>query len=274
MGAVNQFYADQPLRPGTGHENLSRIKQHDFHLINHAGQKWLKPSLHLVWIDSTYDARGQAVENQRAGTSRFNEAEADLCVDLLRSLLPQTKDIGIISLYRAQILQIQNKLREENDPTLRQFLEAKGVNTVDQFQGSERDIIIVSLTRTDDHLSGEFVKDFRRINVAISRAKKLLIVIGRQKTFDSGQVEVPAQEIGKSETRPAYQAIRELAEEYGVYTTLQDAISDINPRKPVPHNTSRTKQKGRKHHDSRKNYKGKNQSLNTPFDDLDKKISK
>jgi hypothetical protein len=269
MDAVNQFYADQPLRSGGGDEDLARRKAHSFQLTNEADQQWLKPGAHLVWIDSTYDVRGQAVENQRAGTSRFNEAEADLCVDLLRNLIHQTDDIGIISLYRAQILQIQSKLRDENAPELRKFLEAKGVNTVDQFQGSERDIIIVSLTRTDDHLSGEFIKDFRRINVAISRARKLLIVIGRQKTFDSGQVEVPAEVIGQSETRPAYMAIREIAERHGIYTTLQAAMSDLTPRKPPHHSEGKSKNGGRNHHSHQKHHKSKKRSLNTPFDGLD-----
>lgn len=271
MHAVNQFYADQPLRPGGGHEELTQQRSHSFHLTNHAGQKWLKPGSHLVWIDSTHDTKGQAVENQRAGTSRFNEAEADLCVDLLRSLLPKTEDIGIISLYRAQILQIQNKLREENDPQLRKFLDAKGVNTVDQFQGSERDVIIVSLTRTDDHLSGEFIKDFRRINVAISRARKLLIIIGRQKTFDSGQVEVPAPELGQSEVKPAYQAIREIAQEHGVFTTLQAVSSQLQK----PHPTAPRNQKHRPKQNFRKmkNQKLSARPLNTPFDDLDQKLS-
>ncbi|CAA6677375.1 MULTISPECIES: DEAD/DEAH box helicase [unclassified Lentimonas] len=279
MAAVNQFYADQPLRPGTGHDKLSKLKQHNFHLASHSGEKWLKPGAHLVWIDSTHDLRGQAVENQRAGTSRFNEAEADLCVDLLRSLLPKTEDIGIISLYRAQILQIQKKLREENDSKLRRFLEAKGVNTVDQFQGSERDIIIVSLTRTDDHLSGEFIKDFRRINVAISRARKLLIVIGRKKTFDSGQVEVPAEEIGQSEVKPAYQAIREIAEQYGTFTTLQAVSSNRGERKKASPPKGNRRPQHKKHDKSKKNHKPRQNEqlskheLNTLMSDFDQKFS-
>lgn len=284
MDAVNQFYADQPLRPGTGHEKLSNTKRHNYHLTNDAGQKWLQPGAHLIWIDSTYDMRGKAVENERAGTSRFNEAEADLCVDLLRSLLPKTEDIGIISLYRAQILQIQNKLREENDARLRKFVDAKGVNTVDQFQGSERDIIIVSLTRTDDHLSGEFVKDFRRINVAISRARKLLIVIGRQKTFDSGQVEVPAEEIGQSEVKPAYQAIREIAQQHGVYTTLQSVgTKRSKPKASEPRSNQykgsnkkhypKKHWKKKKHHSRNKNEKLSQNELNSLLDDFDQKLS-
>ena len=128
-----------------------------------------------------------------------------------------------------------------------------------------------ALTRTDDHLSGEFVKDFRRINVAISRARKLLIVIGRQKTFDSGQVDVPAEEIGKSETRPAYKAIRELAEQQGIYTTLQAAISETNRRKKPPYRDEKHRPKSKNHHKPTKNYNKGRRSLNTPFDNLDQK---
>lgn len=141
----------------------------------------------------------------------------------------------MISLYRAQVLSIQSKLRSVSHPKLRKFLAENGVNTVDRFQGSERDIIIVSLTRTDDHLTSEFVKDFRRINVAISRARKLLIIVGRRETFDSGRVEVPTTEVGKTEEKPAYQSIREIADQHGVFTTLQAVSSERGAREKPSH---------------------------------------
>jgi hypothetical protein len=184
----------------------------------------------LVWIDSTYDADGRPAQDEQIGTSRLNDAEALLGVELLRGLLPQTESIGFISLYRAQIQNIERLLGEENDPKLREFLVKKAVNTVDQFQGSEREIIIVSLTRTDPSLTGEFIKDFRRINVAISRAKKLLILIGRRETFDSGMVEVPKAEGRGKEARAVYKEIRELAKKTGLCLPLHAVI----PRTPKP----------------------------------------
>ena len=230
MAAVNRFYADQPLSAGGGHEQLAKDKAHSFSLTRPNGTPWLKPGQHLVWIDSTFDDDGKPVQDERIGTSRLNDAEASLGVELLRALLPKTESIGFISLYRAQIQNIETLLREESDPLLRTFLDKKGVNTVDQFQGSEREVIIVSLTRTDPHLTGEFVKDFRRINVAISRAKKLLILIGRNETFDSGMVEVPAEAGKGTEARSVYKEIREIAQKTGLYISLQAVMPARNDK--------------------------------------------
>ena len=82
---------------------------------------------------------------------------------------------------------------------------------MDQFQGSERDIVIVSLVRTDARLTGEFVRDFRRINVAFSRARRLLVVLGAADTFAAAEVRVPGARPGTTETRPAYRRVGELA---------------------------------------------------------------
>jgi hypothetical protein len=236
MAAVNRFYADQPLSAGGGHEQLAKAKTHSFSLLRADGTPWLKPGQHLVWIDSTFDADGKPVKDEKIGTSRHNEAEARVGVELLRSLLPKTDSIGLISLYRAQIQKIEALLKNEDDSLLRDFLNNNGVNTVDQFQGSEREVIIVSLTRTDPHLTGEFIKDFRRINVAISRAKKLLIIIGRKETFDSGIVEVPS-EAGKGiEARPVYKEIREIAQKTGLQIALQ-AVMPINRDNQPPQNS-------------------------------------
>jgi hypothetical protein len=226
MNAVNQFYADKPLQAGLGIETLSGLKAHDLSLLTPTGTSWLSADQHMVWIDSSRYATGAPAFDEKIGTSRQNMAEAELCVHLLKSLLPQNQSIGLISLYRAQIQNITRLLKEEvADPLVKRFLDDKSVNTVDQFQGSERDVIIVSLTRTDNKLTGEFIKDFRRINVAMSRARKLLIIIGRGETFDSGMVEVPSEEIGRTESRPSYKDIRQLAHADGAYKRLQGVFA-------------------------------------------------
>jgi superfamily I DNA and/or RNA helicase len=221
MAAVNQFYADSPLSAGGGDERLSEDKKHQYTLGSSNGKPWLEPGKHLVWVDSTYTHDGKEVQDEKIGTSRLNEAEAMLCVHLLKSLLADESTVALISLYRAQIQNIERLLRDETDPKIRQFIENRSVNTVDQFQGSERDVVIVSLTRTDSQLTGEFIKDFRRINVAISRAKKLLIIIGRRETFDSGMVDVPSECGRQYEAKPVYREIREIARSLGGYVPLK-----------------------------------------------------
>jgi hypothetical protein len=266
MAAVNRFYADKPLSAGGGDESLAEAKTHSFSLVGSKGTPWLKPGHHLVWIDSTYDAEGRSVQDEKIGTSRLNDAEAKLGVELLRGLLAKTDSIGFISLYRAQIQNIERLLREENDPMLRQFLEKRGVNTVDQFQGSEREVIIVSLTRTDSSLTGEFIKDFRRINVAISRAKKLLIVIGKKETFDSGMVDVPAEDGSGKEARAAYMEIRELAKKTGLYLSLQAVM----PANSVATGHQQPRARHQQHGARRM---PESRSLNTPFEDLERRVS-
>jgi hypothetical protein len=244
MAAVNRFYADQPLSAGGGHEQLTKAKTHSFSLLLADGTPWLKPGQHLVWIDSTFDADGNPVKDEKIGTSRHNEAEARVGVELLRALLPKTDSIGLISLYRAQIQKIETLLKNEDDSLLREFLNNKGVNTVDQFQGSEREVIIVSLTRTDPHLTGEFIKDFRRINVAISRAKKLLIIIGRRETFDSGIVEVPSETGNGIEARPVYKEIREIAQKTGLHIGLHALMTRSHDNQKAQDSVVQHKQHG------------------------------
>jgi len=231
MAAINQFYADQPLKAGGGEVNLAKSKSHNLTPKSTSGHSWLPEGKHLVWIDSSTNGSQQPAQDEKIGTSRQNMAEAELCVHLLKTILPQNQSVAIISLYRAQIQNIIRLLKYDDDARIKKFIEDKSVNTVDQFQGSERDVIIVSLTRTDDKLTGEFIKDFRRINVAMSRAKKLLIIIGRGKTFDSGMVDVPSVEKGRSEAKPAYREIRKLAEETGIYVRLPTVFQENSDSK-------------------------------------------
>jgi superfamily I DNA and/or RNA helicase len=279
MNAVNQFYADQPLLPGLGAEVLSKMKEHSLSLTTPAGTPWLSNNQHMVWIDSSRNGKGAEAFDEKVGTSRQNMAEAELCVHLLKSLLPQNQSIGLISLYRAQIQNINRLLKEESaDPLVKRFVEDKSVNTVDQFQGSERDIIIVSLTRTDNKLTGEFIKDYRRINVAMSRARKLLIIIGRGETFDSGMVEVPAEEVGRSEARSSYKEIRQLAAQDDAYKRLQSVFSgppkqqDVQkqqqPQKKSSQQKKRVKQPGKKKPVHQKKRKHNNRDRGNDFGNL------
>jgi hypothetical protein len=76
-------------------------------------------------------------------------------------------------------------------------------------------VVIVSLVRTGPRLTGEFVRDFRRINVAFSRAKKLLIVLAGRETFAASDVDVPSAQNGSTESRRVYAKIHELARAKG-----------------------------------------------------------
>jgi len=218
MEAVNLFYADQPLAAGDGEAALAREKKHGLQLRRADGRAWLEPQHHLVWFDTARDAVGRPARDERIGTSRRNHLEAEACARIVAELAAQPEarrlSVAVISFYKAQIGLLRDRLRREELPA-DWFDPWRDVNTVDQFQGSERDVVIVSLVRTEARLSGEFVHDFRRINVAFSRARRLLIILASEQTFAEAKVAVPGVDGGTVEATTAYRSIYELASRNG-----------------------------------------------------------
>ena len=116
---------------------------------------------------------------------RINKTEAELTMQTLRDyftkvgktrLLEEQIDVGIISPYRAQVQHLRHLLKR--DPFFKPFRHLLSVNTVDGFQGQERDIILISLVRSNDEGQIGFLRDLRRMNVAITRARMKLIILG------------------------------------------------------------------------------------------------
>lgn len=163
----------------------------------------------LMWVDTGGTERGvalptrqteQGMENgerrtesgeRRSGTgSLSNSEEARIVVHTVRDyvemiglerMVNDRVDIGIISPYRAQVRMIRRLLKMQ-----RFYRRLKGqvsVNTVDGFQGQERDVIVISMVRDNDEGQIGFLGDLRRMNVAITRARMKLIVIGNSETL-------------------------------------------------------------------------------------------
>jgi ATP-dependent RNA/DNA helicase IGHMBP2 len=120
-----------------------------------------------------------------------NTQEGNLVLSILDSILQvyPTESIGIISPYKLQVQYIREQLKEKkiNSNTIQ-------VQTVDGFQGQEKDIIIISLVQSNDKQEIGFLKDLRRMNVAITRARKKLIVIGDSSTLSSSKFYTSFQE--------------------------------------------------------------------------------
>ena len=121
---------------------------------------------------------------------RINKAEGLLTMHVLQQyferigkqrLLDERIDVGIISPYRAQVQYLRRLLikREYFKPFRRQI----SVNTVDGFQGQERDVIVISLVRSNDEGQIGFLRDLRRMNVAITRARMKVIILGNRQTM-------------------------------------------------------------------------------------------
>ena len=124
------------------------------------------------------------------GLSRINPAEAKQALQALRNyverigrdrILHERLDIGIISPYKGQVQLLRRMLRRDSYwKPLRQLIS---VNTVDGFQGQERDIILISMVRNNEQGQVGFLSDLRRMNVAITRARMKLIIIGHSPTL-------------------------------------------------------------------------------------------
>ena len=123
-------------------------------------------------------------------TSLQNVSEAHLTLLALQAyfeligkerILQERIDVGIISPYRAQVQLLRQLLRKNE--YLKPFRRFITVNTVDGFQGQERDIIVISLVRSNDEGQIGFLRDLRRMNVAITRARMKVIILGDRHTL-------------------------------------------------------------------------------------------
>lgn len=121
---------------------------------------------------------------------RINKEEAELSVEQLKAyigkigkerFLDERIDVGLISPYKAQVQYLRQLLKR--DPFFKPFRSAITVNTVDGFQGQERDIVIISLVRANEEGQIGFLNDLRRMNVAITRARMKLIILGDASTL-------------------------------------------------------------------------------------------
>ena len=121
---------------------------------------------------------------------RINKAEAELTLLALQNyfnkigkqrLLDERIDVGIISPYRAQVQLLRSMLMKWE--FFKPFRRLISVNTVDGFQGQERDIIVISMVRSNDEGQIGFLRDLRRMNVAITRARMKLIILGNRETM-------------------------------------------------------------------------------------------
>ena len=95
--------------------------------------------------------------------------------------LEENIDVGLISPYKAQVQMLRHLIRK--DPFFKPYRQMISINTVDGFQGQERDIILISMVRSNDEGQIGFLRDLRRMNVAITRARMKLIVIGNSQTL-------------------------------------------------------------------------------------------
>lgn len=204
MEADNIFY-DGQLTYGGAEGNREHYLE-----IKGVQKKIITPKNHLVFID----VEGDEIRGYSGGTSVINYREAEVIISLLKKMeygchkdangqelggRTFTKDddprlsLGVICGYSDQAKIIRNKIRNVKFQAFnRKDEEQFMVDTVDNFQGDERDIIILSLVRSNP--SKSFMTKFNRINVAVSRARCLLVIVGNAKAFSSLRIELDGKE--------------------------------------------------------------------------------
>jgi ATP-dependent RNA/DNA helicase IGHMBP2 len=145
----------------------------------------------LEYIDTSGSGFQEQVEEESLST--FNTEEANFSLKYLEELIKRIGiakiktnnwNIGLIAPYKAQVRKFNEMLFETyNFPNLRSFSEFLTIDSIDGFQGQERDIIIISLVRSNSKGEIGFLSDTRRMNVALTRAKRKLVVIGDSSTL-------------------------------------------------------------------------------------------
>ena len=150
----------------------------------------------MTWIDTSEfelpEDSDMTFKEQFVGESfgRINKAEAELTLLALENyftkigktrILDERIDVGVISPYRAQVQYLRRQLKKKE--FFKPYRHLISVNTVDGFQGQERDIILISLVRANDDGQIGFLRDLRRMNVAITRARMKLIILGDASTM-------------------------------------------------------------------------------------------
>ncbi|MCR5131270.1 MAG: AAA family ATPase [Prevotella sp.] len=148
----------------------------------------------IEWISPTEpESPSEPVSHEEfVGESfgRINKKEAEQTLEILRQyftkigksrILEERVDVGVISPYRAQVQYLRSQIKR--DAFFKPYRSLISVNTVDGFQGQERDVILISLVRSNDEGQIGFLRDLRRMNVAITRARMKLIILGDPNTM-------------------------------------------------------------------------------------------
>ncbi|MBR5085159.1 MAG: AAA family ATPase [Prevotella sp.] len=142
----------------------------------------------MVWIDTAKMNFKEEFVGESFG--RINKEEATLTIDTLthylkkigrERILEERIDVGVISPYRAQVQYLRRQVAKKE--FFKPYRHLISINTVDGFQGQERDIILISLVRANTDGQIGFLRDLRRMNVAITRARMKLIILGDSSTL-------------------------------------------------------------------------------------------
>ena len=236
MEIVNLFYEDK-LQMGHRSEQ-NEAKKHLLDINSeHNGRNIFTPHIHTYWFNSHYNQdRSVSYEKKLTrgsdvSTSFYNEQEIHLTKNILKTIdkgyskllkkgeISEAPTVGVISLYGDQVRLLKREVGKLNFKAL-DFSKSK-ISTVDEFQGKEEDIIIVNLVRNNKSgHAGEFTRKFERLNVALSRARKMLIVVGSVPFFSNLKIDI------ENSDNPSIIKTRYLYKE--IYDRIKGKINEPN----------------------------------------------
>ena len=234
MDIINAFYDDQ-LLDGNEDNYTYDTKAHYLNIRSTAGTEMIIPDRHAYWFDSS-ELQGVRIFEQRkqGSTSAENIVEAEVILELLRKMEIQYANmpertipvaVGVISFYYDQVALIRKLLRGETFHAIN-----VEVNTVDRFQGKEKEIIFVSLVRNvrrAAHNVDSHIAAFQRINVAFSRAQNLLIIVGAKDMYAEQPVKMTDMNDGTEKVVMVYKNIIEMMDQKGTYFTSDEVIPEL-----------------------------------------------
>ena len=249
MEVFNHFYGGSNKGLIVGKKQQDDEKEHNL-TVRINGNTVIDPIHHIYFVDCD-QKESSAFEGS---TSKINEQEAQVAMTLLKELdkasqelvakrkirvdsskkIDERPSVGIICTYGDQARLIKKKRKYQ------QFTGFSGrpderliISTVDDFQGDERDIIIVSMVRNPaqgKRYDAEFIKKFERINVAFSRARKLLIIVGSRKFLsEAGIIDLPDLDGDHSQDKlnfPVYREIIDTINFRGRILTAKDILGE------------------------------------------------
>lgn len=226
MDVFNHFYSTNGKGLSVGLSNQNDLKNHDLEIKNN-GLTLIEPHNHIFFVNCTeYESQLDS-----ESTSIINRQEAEVISKLLQMMNEQygkmiekgdirkdkkkdeRKSVGVICTYRDQARHIKSLIKGKQFTNFSSKREDKLIiNTVDDFQGDERDIIIVSMVRNPrrGRSNSDFIKQFERINVALSRARCLLIVVGSMEYLNSIAIDLPDINGNKNLDRHSFPVYREI----------------------------------------------------------------
>lgn len=241
MDIINRFY-DGRLQAGLTTEQEERIKSHGLEFRGIDGGSFVTRESHAYWIDSSSLPDGTPVYESFPGrsTSACNYLEIAVIIELLKRIAEEykkagygkgkKKSVGVISFYQSQVNELRRRFKAAKKTFDFSAIDVD-INTVDRFQGKEKNIIIASLVRNNAHArASKHVVAFERINVAFSRAQEMLVIVGAKHMYEGLKVDLPNMDTGEIRKVPVYKYILEDLLNKGCVRSTSQLIGDETAR--------------------------------------------